>query len=341
VNSDRHLVPVDSAQVLERITEQGSETRRKYQRKAKAANSLRTYRADLDNLAAWCRARGLASAPSPMPPELVATYLAEQYEAGSKPATVRHRAAAISWAHRCAGLDSPCDSDLVRDVLAGIGNDAVDQGRHRQKQAKGLVQRHADRIADRIADPLAGGVSLKDLRDLALLLSGRDALARANELVALQVDDVTLKDDGTGTVRLIRRKTGSDDTTYPLGADAVDAVRRWLEAMKATGITSGPLFRAISKARRDGTGGHVKDEGIGVRDVSRAIKRLAGDEYSSHSMRVGMAKDLAAADYELPAIMQAGGWKSPEMVSRYIADEEAGRMAVARYHADRAARRHK
>jgi hypothetical protein len=45
-------------------------------------------------------------------------------------------------------------------------------------------------------------------------------------------------------------------------------------------------------------------------------------------------QDLAK-DFELPAIMQAGGWKSPEMVSRYTRAEEAQDMAVARYHAKR------
>ena len=45
-----------------------------------------------------------------------------------------------------------------------------------------------------------------------------------------------------------------------------------------------------------------------------------------------MARDLARAGEELPALMTAGRWKGPEMVARYISHERAGRGAVARYH---------
>ena len=39
-----------------------------------------------------------------------------------------------------------------------------------------------------------------------------------------------------------------------------------------------------------------------------------------------------AAGGELPAVMVAGRWKSPGMVSRYAEGTTAGRGAVARYH---------
>jgi hypothetical protein len=39
---------------------------------------------------------------------------------------------------------------------------------------------------------------------------------------------------------------------------------------------------------------------------------------SGHSMRVGAAQDMAAAGIDLGAIMHAGGWKTPEIVMRYI-----------------------
>jgi hypothetical protein len=96
---------------------------------------------------------------------------------------------------------------------------------------------------------------------------------------------VTFQDDGTATVRLRRKKTDTETRVYPLGADAVDAVHRWLAAAQ---ITAGPLFRPIGKASKERDGA-VKDKAIGVRDVTRAVKRLAGDEYSAHSLRVGMA----------------------------------------------------
>jgi len=48
-----------------------------------------------------------------------------------------------------------------------------------------------------------------------------------------------------------------------------------------------------------------------------------------------MTQDLAASGAELPAIMQAGRWKSPAMPARYAERALAGRGAVARFYARR------
>jgi len=52
---------------------------------------------------------------------------------------------------------------------------------------------------------------------------------------------------------------------------------------------------------------------------------------SGHSSRVGAAQDMAASDrIEMPAIMQAGGWKSPQMVARYTQRQAACRSGAAK-----------
>ena len=57
-----------------------------------------------------------------------------------------------------------------------------------------------------------------------------------------------------------------------------------------------------------------------------------GEGFSGHSGRVGMAQDLAAAGVELPALMNAGRWKSSRMPAKYTERQAAGRGAVARYY---------
>ena len=59
-----------------------------------------------------------------------------------------------------------------------------------------------------------------------------------------------------------------------------------------------------------------------------------GEGFNGHSGRVGMAQDLAAAGAELPALMQAGGWKSSQMPARYTARQAAARGAVAQYYGE-------
>ena len=70
----------------------------------------------------------------------------------------------------------------------------------------------------------------------------------------------------------------------------------------------------------------------GLVGPAAAVAAGLGDGYTGHSSRVGMAQDLVAAGAELPAVMVAGRWKSPGMVSRYAQGTTAGRGAVARYH---------
>jgi hypothetical protein len=45
-----------------------------------------------------------------------------------------------------------------------------------------------------------------------------------------------------------------------------------------------------------------------------------------------MAQDLVAAGDELPAVMQAGRWRTPAMPARYAERLLAARGAVARYY---------
>ena len=109
--------------------------------------------------------------------------------------------------------------------------------------------------------------------------------------------------------------------------DTMRHIEAWLDA---TRIEGGPLFRSVSEAGR--IGGPL-DPG----DVSRIFKALATRagvdaesvaRISGHSSRVGAAQDMMSGRMELPAVMQAGGWKSAEMVSRYTRSIEARRSAA-------------
>lgn len=74
-----------------------------------------------------------------------------------------------------------------------------------------------------------------------------------------------------------------------------------------------------------------------VARIVRARAAQGGEtrRFSAHSTRVGAAQDLVAAGFDLPAIQQAGGWKSPVMVARYAERLLAERGAVARHRAGR------
>jgi hypothetical protein len=67
----------------------------------------------------------------------------------------------------------------------------------------------------------------------------------------------------------------------------------------------------------------------------KGLARMGGmsdDTVSGHSLRVGMAQDLVAANLDIASVMQAGGWRSPTMVARYTEKLTAQRGAVARFY---------
>ena len=298
-------------------------------RGAFAQNTERAVASDLRVFSGWCMAAGVESCPAD--PADVARFL-DEMAATRKVATVRRYSSSIGHLHRAAGLPSPTTSSEVRLALRRIGRAAAEvaqaEGRPVSEQAEGLS------ALDVAAIRATTGSTLRNLRDVALLLVGRDALARREELVALRVSALSWNSDGTATVEIIRSKTDAsgEGATQYLGPDASAALRRWLDA---SGIADGPVFRSLKK------GGKVTDRALDAGEIPALLRRLAiGAGLSSdrvrrvsgHSLRVGMAVDLVASGASLPEIMQAGRWSSPTMPARYTRRVEASRGAVARYY---------
>ena len=140
-------------------------------------------------------------------------------------------------------------------------------------------------------------------------------MLRRSELVALQVVDVTIERGGSASLLVRRAKTD------PEGGGAMlylhrDSVRLLSEWLSASGISGGPLFRSM---RKDGTlGGRLHESQ--VPRIYKAMAERAGlpeqvvRRLSGHSPRVGAAQDMIASGIGIPAIMQAGRWKSAQMV---------------------------
>ena len=157
-----------------------------------------------------------------------------------------------------------------------------------------------------------------DMRNRALLAVAYDGMLRRSELASLLVSD--LLEDVRGDATLLLRRSKADgesrgEIVY-LAPDTVALVRSWI---RRAGITNGRLFRSVGKG---GSIGERLDPSQ-VPRIFKAMARRAGlpaelvDGLSGHSTRVGAAQDMIAAGIELPAILQAGRWKSPAMVKRY------------------------
>jgi integrase len=114
-----------------------------------------------------------------------------------------------------------------------------------------------------------------------------------------------------------------------LSPETLAHLQRWF---KTTNLTTGPIFRGIR-------GTTLMLNALHPYSVARVLKDLAHKagfdktlvaKLSGHSMRIGAAQDMAAAGIDLGAIMHAGGWRTPNMVMRYIEHMEVGKSGMAR-----------
>ena len=302
-------LPFDASEALERSSDSGLAERfgdiAGGAAGAFSRNTERAVRSDLAIFARWCAERGLRGLPAE--PGTVAAFVDAMAEQRA-PATVRRYVASIVAAHRALGLEKRLKSPPVRLALKRMHRK---KGR-RQTQATGLTWPLRQRLM------AATGDRLIDDRNRALLAVAYDTMLRRAELVSLQVHDLLEEIDGGGSVLVRRSKTdreGRGEIVW-VGRDSLRLVRAWLDR---GGIEGGVLFRSVGKGGRPG----------GVlppAHVSRIFKAMARaaclpeavvEGLSGHSARVGAAQDMVAAGIELPAILQAGRWKSPAMVNRY------------------------
>ncbi|WCL52882.1 tyrosine-type recombinase/integrase [Gimibacter soli] len=303
-------------------------------RMARADHTRRAYKTAWGQYEAWCHGVGIA--PLAGDPGTVALYLAT-LSLKARPATLQARLAAISVAHRLAGVPLDTRHEALRLVLKGARRErGVAPGRQAKAfSAEDLV----------MLGPLYGD-SPREQRDKALLLVGFAAALRRAELAALARDDVAI--DHHGALQLtVRRAKGDPEgagvrltvSPHPVAAACpVAALVAWLSVR---GDAPGPLFWRADR------GGGVRARAIGAQAVNGVVKdaarRLGYDPvlYSGHSLRAGLASAAADAGCDLKAIMTQTRLKSPAQAATYMRGRHAGRLtetvfAAAVQHQDQA-----
>jgi integrase len=134
------------------------------------------------------------------------------------------------------------------------------------------------------------------------------------------------------TILIPRSKTdqsGEGRLAY-LAPRTRDVLAEWLDT---SGITSGPLFQGLHTRKLSG-------KPLSTSAIRRLVKRAAmradlacneAGDMSGHSMRVGAAQDMMIAGLDHIAIMQAGGWKTVDVVARYVENAAARNLHQRRW----------
>jgi integrase len=279
---------------------------------ATADNTRKAYRSAVNHYLAW-------GGVLPTDEAAIIRYLLT-YAPTLNSRTLALRLTALSQWHIHQAFPDPASTPTVRKTLTGI---ARTHGRPK-KQAKALPIEDLERIVAQ----LAGGGTLKAVRDNALLQIGFFGGLRRSELVAIEVEHVGWTLEGI-EIMLPRSKTDqlgegivkaipySDGLCCP-----ATALRAWLDAAS---IEAGPVFRSISKW------GVMANTALGVGSVNTILgdcATLAQLDYvpdlSSHSLRRGMATSAHRVGADFRDIKKQGGWRHDGTVQGYI--EEASRF---------------
>lgn len=298
---------------------------------AYALNTGLAYRSQLKAWVNWCAQRGLSSFDADS--DALVAYIRERAQGTTidgrqykpaKPNSLNVACAAISKAYEIAELPNITKHPKVREALRSHKSRTARAG-IRVRQAEALTAEYLAAIRVTALHPRKGrgGMETEEqarrrgLVDIALIGLMRDCLLRRSEAASVRWNHITSANDGTGRLFVGTSKTDQEGEGTLL-------------------FISGQTMRDLAAIRPEKAGDQLVF-GLHPRSIGRrlaAAARAAGGNgaFSGHSARVGMARDLARAGEELPALMTAGRWKGPEMVARYIAHERAGRGAVARFH---------
>ena len=290
---------------------------RAYQQASKADSTVRAYRSDVQVFQVWCEKYGFRSLPAS--PEAVAGFLAHEAEAGRSVSTIGRRLAAIRYGHKLAKAADPTDDEDVRATMKGIRRRVGTAPNQKTAATVDILQMLLARTSP---DTLTGK------RDRALLALGFAGAFRRSELVALDVED--LREDPEGLRVMVRRSKVDQEgrgfeKAIPTGryVQPVRLVREWLDA---AGITSGPVFRPVSRSGNVRKGSHA--ETVSPRLTDRSVANilqayctaagLDASTFGAHSLRAGYITTAAERGADLARIMDQSGHRDPRTVIGYV-----------------------
>jgi integrase len=286
-----------------------------YAKSSRAAATWRAYEADWKRFQGWCRAVKLESLPATS--HTVALFLAAEAKLGRAPSTLARRLAAIRLMHIGADVASPHDALEVAEVLRGIRR----EWKRPPVQKAPAVDEDIKRMVDAVAPQ-----TLKGMRDRALLLLGFAGAFRRSELVALDADHLTERDEGL-SVLIASSKTDQIGRGHIIAIPRVNGspycpVRAVTDWQVVAAITHGALFRRLHRGDKIGT------SRLSAPSVALVVKELAAKagleagRYAGHSLRSGFLTSAARNRASIFKMADQSRHKSLDVLRAYVRAED-------------------
>jgi len=267
---------------------------------SKALNTLRAYKADYKDFAAFCIKNGLK--PMPSEPKIISlyiTFLAKSH----KFSTLKRRLASISVIHKLSGHYVDIKHPMITENLMGIKRI---NGSH-QKAKKPILINDLKFIINAVDKDES---EKNRIKNRALILIGFAGAFRRSELVGIDYEDLDFVSEGV-KIFIKRSKTDQSGEGMTKGIPyfsnsnycPVISLKNWI---KKSEIKSGKIFNISDKS-----------VALTVKKYT-ALAGLDSNKYSGHSLRSGFATSTAELGAEERSIMAMTGHKTTQMVRRYI-----------------------
>ncbi|MHB0934917.1 MAG: site-specific integrase [Armatimonadota bacterium] len=313
MSENQAIMPID-APAAPVLIGQDAERIKGYVRDSKAAATQRAYQQDWRQFVAWLNARGCRE-DLPIAPEIIAAWITELADSGSRPSTISRKVAAVGFAHRLAEVENTTARPLVTETMKGIRR----RLKVRARQVRPLTVEDMRTMVSLQPATLAG------VRNRALLLLGFAGAFRRSELVALNVEDIREDKDGL-TVLIAKSKGDQEASGQYVGIPAgkyhdTCPVRAYKEWLRESSITGGPVFRQVD------TADHLLPDRMSDRAVARLVKSAcesAGLDpklYSGHSLRAGFVTAAYRAGAREVNIMRQTRHRRSDTLQLYIRSE--------------------
>lgn len=265
----------------------------------KSPQTIKVYANGVRAFLAWCRDAGVE-------PELtrgnVQAFTVAILAAGAEPNTARTRHQAL----RGFSAWLAAEGELDTDPLLGTKPPATDT----------KVVEPLDDDELKCLLKACAGTSLLDRRDEALVRLMLETGARAGEVAAMQLDDIDVR-RGIAT---IRRGKGGRGRIVPFGPQTSLAIDRYLRARRGHRLAESPALWL-------GDRGKTFSYSAMQRSLAHRAHAAGVQRFHPHLLRHTAATRWLRAGGSEGGLMAVAGWKSRDMLDRYVAATASERAA--------------
>jgi len=322
-----NIVHLGDFQFAQNLSDSGRESLRFYFQEAfrhKTENTKRAYTADLKAYVRYCQSNhpgeDLFLSDEVAMRDRITAYIDDMVEVQEyKKATIERRLNLLRLLLGVMKVPNPFNNKGYADYF----NDRISQSELLVPQDQATPFKENDLLAVN----RKGYVDTLGIRNLTLLNVAFDSLLRASELARVEWKhiDANLK---TVFIPYTKSNRGQDKDYRSLS----DTTLRYLRKLKADAPEGAKyVFNPMLNTEQFSTEniGTGKEKPLNYTSVLKGLLSaiawggLDSSLYSAHSTRVGAALSMREKGITLEAIMEAGGWKSIEMVRRYLKAIEA------------------